>query len=417
MVGKTPLEELISRTREAVKPLGHSESTLWHYDYGWEQLRRFHVERGTDAFSVDLANEHVGEVRQRYESGAIKIWKFKLTRRCVAYLIQFYESGVIRWSQLPRWGRVGIKTPSYLDMAHQYEQHLWDRAYGQGTIEFYRLTADQLLSFLEDRHVCNLEQWTLGEISRFISHSSTHHQPTSMRTVLSALRSFLRFVCDSGSATSDLTRAVPQSSGRRTTLVPTITADEEKRLLAAIDRRSAVGKRDFAMILLALRLGLRSIDIVKLKLENIDWRTSTITIVQKKTGRRLVTPLLGDVGNALIDYLVNSRPTSSPPYVFLRNSAPYVHLSQSSSVYYAVASSMRIARIRQGEKENRGAHCLRHSLAARLLGAETPLPIISGILGHANKESTRIYLSSDIEHLRACALSLEGIEVGREVLS
>lgn len=125
-------------------------------------------------------------------------------------------------------------------------------------------------------------------------------------------------------------------------------------------------------------------------------------------------PLLADVGNAIIAYMLNGRPESQDPHLFLRSEAPYTQLSKDAGLYHVISHSMKVAGIRQGKGERRGPHCLRHSVAARLLAAETPLPIISSILGHANKDTTKIYLSTDLEHLRDCALGLDAIEVARE---
>jgi len=170
------------------------------------------------------------------------------------------------------------------------------------------------------------------------------------------------------------------------------------------------------MLLLALRTGLRSIDISNLQLINIHWKANTIEIVQEKTGTPLVLPLLTDVGNAIADYILNGRPYSQLPQIFLQTHAPYHKLSGRSSCYSVSRKTMKDAGIRQDNGDQRGFHCLRHSLAARLLSEETPLPIISSILGHRNKDSTKVYLSTDLAHLRACALSLQGIEVTKEEL-
>ena len=170
------------------------------------------------------------------------------------------------------------------------------------------------------------------------------------------------------------------------------------------------------MLLLALRTGLRSIDIISLKLGDIQWKRNTIEIVQAKTGTPLVLPLLTDVGNAIVDYILNGRPDSQQPYLFLHTQAPYRKLSEHSACYGISCKMMKAAGIRQDAKDRRGFHSLRHYVATRLLSEETPLPIISSILGHRNKDSTKVYLSSDLVHLRACALGLTGIEVAKEDL-
>lgn len=408
------VDDLISQTKAAVQSLGHSASTRWQYDYAWRKVKEYFATRGTSDFSTELAEQYVHDMRQQFECGAMKAWKFKLMRKAVALVTEYFETGDVRWTHLPKWEQQRVETPAYASILSQYRHHLDAADYGRGTRALYPQVAKQFLRYLEQTAIPNLDAVTLVNVSRFIPHAATFYQPTSMRTVLSALRHFLRFVVDAQFTTTDLTGAVPKSFGRKTTVVPTLTVAEERQLLAAVDRTTAIGRRDFAIVLLALRLGIRSVDIVNLQLVDIHWRTNTLNMIQHKTRRRLQTPLLADVGNAIIDYLLHGRPTSSSPYVFLRSEAPFTRLSGKAGVYHVVSTTMKRAGIRQEPGQRRGPHSLRHSLAARLLAAETPLPIIAGVLGHADKDSTRVYLSTDSEHLRACALGLEGIEMTGE---
>ena len=256
----------------------------------------------------------------------------------------------------------------------------------------------------------------VNDIHRFTLSISKRYQPTSLRTTFSALRSFCRFVESQKLTATCLSNAIPSSRGRKTTIIPTLTPTEEQKLLETVDRTTPLGKRNYAMLLLALRIGLRSVDIVNLKLMNIHWNSSTIEIIQEKTNTPLVLPLLTDIGNALADYILNGRPDSQNPYLFLRTQAPFINLSGRSVCYGISAKIMKDAGIRQGHADRKGFHCLRHTVAARLLSEETPLPVISSILGHQNKDSTKVYLSTDLERLRVCALNLNGIEVNREEL-
>ena len=282
-----------------------------------------------------------------------------------------------------------------------------------GTVQVYDLVARQFLEYVEDRKIRCLANVRGRDVSAFLPCIAKVYQPGSMRTVLSALRCFIRFAEDQRLVDAHLSQAIPSSSGKTIRVYPTITAEEEHRLLHSIDCTKALGKRNYAMVLLALRTGLRSMNITDLKLNDIDWRRNTIEIVQAKTDTPLVLPLLTDVGNAIADYILNGRPVSQEAYIFLRSQAPYRKLSH---CYGISCKIMKQADLRQGPQERKGFHGLRHSLAARLLSAETPLPIISSILGHRNKDSTKIYLSSDLLHLRACALDLHGIEVTQEEL-
>jgi site-specific recombinase XerD len=294
-----------------------------------------------------------------------------------------------------------------------YSQKLIQSGKGSGTCDCYEVVARQFLKYLQEELHIGTEELQLSDISGFIPYLAKLYQVTSMRTALSALRSFLTFLYQEGYSMVNLLPAVPSSCARKSAIVPTITVEEESCLLQAIDRSKNQGKRDYAMLLLAIRTGLRSIDIINLKLSDIDWYEKVLSIIQQKTGKPLTLPLMPDVGNALADYILNARPESSLPYVFLRSTLPYGKLS---GCYSISRSIMDKANVRQSEKQSRGFHVYRHSVAARMLANEVPLSVISNALGHVSMASSKTYLSTDKEHLKACSLSLEGIEVAKEEL-
>lgn len=146
----------------------------------------------------------------------------------------------MKWKHLPKWGKIGLKHPAYIYISNDYFQLLKKERYGKGTIDLYKTVCDQFLRYLEQENLRDLAELTLKDVSRFIPHASNFYQPTSMRTLLSAPRCFLKFAARTNLTASDLTCAVPSSFGRKTEIVPTITAEEEKKLLVAIDRTTAV---------------------------------------------------------------------------------------------------------------------------------------------------------------------------------
>jgi len=410
------LDDLIDKTRESIKFLKHSKSTQWQFDYGWRKICDYFAKHKSSQFSNRLANQYIMESHQMYEIGTLPEWKFKLIRKTTDMLMQYYENGNVKWTKVPSWGNPSFKVPLYIQISNNYINQLVIKEYGQGTIELRKSVSKKFLTYLEQEGFHDLYELRLTNVSQFIPYASKFYQTTSMGTVLSALRSFLTFAASIQLTSIDLTRAIPSGFGRKTTIIPMITIEEEEKLIAEIDRKTVTGKRGYAILLLALRLGLRAVDIVNLRLENIKWRTNTIEIIQQKTGRALTIPLLADTGNAIIDYVLHGRPDSQESYVFLRSQAPYFKLSGHSSIYHIVSLYMKRAGIRQSNGDRKGSHCCRHTAATRLLAAETPLPLISSLLGHANKNSTTVYLSTDLEHLRACALGLDGIEVVKEDL-
>ena len=409
------MDTLIADTREGVRPLGHRPSTVWQYEYAWRQFRAYATTGGGSVFSLALVADYLQELRQQYEAGTLKAWRFKLARKAVALLTQQWETGAVHWTHLPPWTQAELPL-HHAAILTPYTEHLTAAGYGQGTRSVYRVVAQQFLQYLDRARVPSLVAATLADVSHGVAAIAVAYQPTSMRTVLSALRHFLAWAAETGAVSRDLTSAVPRSSGRTMRVRSPLTAAEEDCFLRAFDRTTAVGRRDYAISLLALRLGLRSGDIVRLRWADFDWRRQTLTVVQQKTGQRLTTPLLADVGNALIDYRLHGRPPTESPVVFLRSEAPYRPLAGKAAVYHVVSAAMARARIHQAPGQPRGPHTLRHALAARLLAVETPLPLIAGVLGHANKETTTIFLSTDTEHLRACALGLENIPVTRKEL-
>jgi integrase len=410
------LSELIARTKESIRPLEHSQSTLYQYQLGWDALSSFFIEQDQKLFSKQLANQFILEAKRQLTTGVIKKWRYKLFRRAALMLIACYEEGNFTWKYYKDDLSNRLNQSGYRLLQQAFLKWLKKNGKADRTIQTYEIVARQFLEYLEHKELGNICEIRLSDVSLFIPYISKQYQPTSMRTVLSALRSFLRYIESEHLSELSLSNAVPSSFGRKTEIIPTITAEEERKLLGSVDCSTLLGKRNNAILLLALRTGLRSTDIANLKMGDIDWKRNTIELVQEKTNTPLVLPLLTDVGNAIADYILNGRPDSPLPYIFLRTLAPYRKLSGRVACYGISVKMMKEAGIRQGDRDRKGFHCLRHSLAARLLAEETPLPVISSILGHRDKDSTKVYLSTDLAHLRACALSLAGIEVTKEEL-
>ena len=406
------LAELIERTQDGIRSFEHSSSTVYQYQMSWKALSDYFVQHDQVQFSRQLAEQYILESKARLEAGVIKRWRYKLDRRAVRMLIACFEDGHVVWKYYE-------DPPAYLHQSAYHRLHTdylnYLRSEGKSlsTVQTYGIVARQFLEYLEQRDLQSIAEAGVNEISSFIPFVAKQYQPASMRTVLSALRCFLRYAEVMRLTPGRLSSVVPASRGKTTRIVPLLTPQEEQALLDATERRTASGKRNYAMLLLALRLGLRSSDIINLKRGDIHWNHETIEIVQEKTGTRLVLPLLAEVGNAIADYILNGRPASGLPYVFLRSQAPYQRMSGHANCYGISRKLMHQAGIRQAPGERKGFHCLRHTVAARLLAVGAPLSTISSILGHQNKNSTRPYLSTDQEHLRAAALGLAGIEIMR----
>jgi site-specific recombinase XerD len=274
-----------------------------------------------------------------------------------------------------------------------------------GTVETKRKKLRQFFVFLEGRNIA-LADLTSADISDFIV-TLVGLKRVSIKVHTSVLRCFFHHLKETGIIETDLSVAVPEPKIYAEESIPeTWTNEELQKLLSSIDRTGGVGKRDYAMILLATMLGMRAGDICGLKFENLDWNRKLITYTQQKTGKVNVLPILPAVGDAIIDYLKNGRIESSSKNVFVRHNNPYGEFQSSS----ALSGNLKRYMSRAGlvVKDRKGAHSLRHTLASCLLSDRTPLLVISGAMGHDNPITTLGYTKVDIPSLRQCSLSYSG---------
>ena len=186
--------------------------------------------------------------------------------------------------------------------------------------------------------------------------------------------------------------------------------DEEiEQMLNSIDRANPVGKRDYAIMAIAANLGLRTSDIVSLTIKNFNWNLGTISIIQQKTKEQLSLPITEQIGKAVIDYWMNGRPKTSADKLFVEHTLPYQGLNK-SMLYHLFNKYYERSGLNVPETRQHGLHSLRHSLASRLLEKDTPVNVISNILGHVNSNSAKAYLQVDIESLRRCSLEVPDYE-------
>jgi len=215
----------------------------------------------------------------------------------------------------------------------------------------------------------------------------------------------VRFAAGEGLIEGAVLEAVPAAKSSRQARIPSVWDPAEvTKILQAIDRGNPCGKRDYAIIVLVTRLGLRGIDVKRLEFADLDWPGNRLSVVQAKTGRRVQLPLLKDVGWALIDYVQHGRPVCDCPQVFVRHTAPIGAFSDQDHLHQILIKHARAAHVPLGEERRHGMHSLRHTLATRLLEDGTPVEQIADILGHQSVASTGVYLKSSLSLLAACAL-------------
>jgi site-specific recombinase XerD len=239
-------------------------------------------------------------------------------------------------------------------------------------------------------------------ISDYVKTLLPRHEK-SVAADLVALRSFLRWLYRDGLTDTDWSLSVPKAKRYNYPSIPSVWKREDVvSLLGSIDRANPIGKRDFAALSLAARLGMRAVDIRYLKLRDLDFVGKTISFAQHKTRNTISFPMVGEIGWALADWLKNGRPKScAHDYVFSLVQHPF---SQVGYLNNRIAGYARSAGISIEGQRHYGMHSLRHTLASMLLEQGVSLPLISDVLGHMDPKSTSIYLHCDIEGLRDCAI-------------
>ena len=287
-----------------------------------------------------------------------------------------------------------------------YEQYLREaRGLAAATILNY---VPFVRAFLEHRFGTGqviLAALRASDVVGFVQHQAPGMNRKRAKLMTTALRSFLHHVrhCDEGMP--DLVAAVPVVANWSMDSVPrAISADQVHRLLTSIDCTTVMGRRDYAILLLLARLGLRSGEVAFLELDDIDWRTATLN-VRTKGGMRNDFPLSHEVGEALAHYLRHGRPSSNSRRVFLRVKAPICGFRGPC----AIGSVIRHALERAGiDAPTRGAHQFRHGLSTEMMRQGASLSEIGDVLGHRHPDTTRIYAKVNLEALRPLALPWPG---------
>ena len=382
----------------------------WVRDAGYALYSRHRQVRLAACFSrwlgeegVDLSNVGSEHVSRYLRTHARQV---KIGRGDAAALRQFHDF-------LHRLGVIPAEriSPPPLSPVEQvvleFERYLLhDRALAQATAVHYAPFVRGFLAGLFGGGPVKLSRLRAGDVVRFVQREAPRMQLKRAKLLTTALRSFLHYLRYRGEIPHNLADAVPTVANWSMTSIPrAIPPDLVRRLLASINRHTAMGQRDYAILLLLARLGLRAGEVARIELEDIDWNAGSVS-VRRKGGQRGILPLPEDVGAAIAAYLRHGRPrNSSSRCVFLRSRAPL----RGFQGPVAIASLVQHNLTRAGIKApTHGAHQFRHGLATDMLRHGASLTEIGEVLGHSSPETTRIYTKVDLNALRPLALPWPG---------
>lgn len=252
-----------------------------------------------------------------------------------------------------------------------------------------------------------LKNITRENVIDFISNYKNYSRFT-VKDYLTYTKLFLKFLYSNSYLKEPIHLKVPNIKLPKQSKIPSVWEIKDiEKMLKSIDRTTAIGKRDYAILLLITKLGLRKIDVINLKFKDINWNNKTINIIQHKTANHICLPLVDDIALSLIDYIKYGRPKNDIENIFLTHLKNPTKFSSEHGNFYAIITKyMKKVNIPINREKKNGVHSLRHTLASELLKKSTPIETISSILGHVNSNSTSIYLKIDIEKLRECTLEV-----------
>ncbi len=389
------VEELMDGCVQYFEQQSYSPLRIDRYKLLWKsKLIPFMVQRSFSFYDSSVGEEYI---RTNIAGSILTPYKRDIIRS-IKVLSEFQEKGTISkkyYKPIKRElsGQIGLLMDKFL-------LYLESLRRSKITISDHRLYLSRFLFYLNSKQVSSIEEVTEECIMMFVST-----QTNNQICIVSTIRFFFRFLYEERIIHTDLSSALQHYKWIKKEKLPSVYSSKEVfQIESSIHRENATGKRNYAMILLATRLGLRASDIAHLSFDNLDWENSTIAFSQFKTGKKIELPLLIEVGEAIIDYLKYGRKKSESPRIFLYTRAPFTAMTN-SAVAGALGRIVDASGVNTSGRKH-GAHAMRHSLASRFLENEESIPIISEALGHQSTITTMSYLRIDVESLRKCSLKV-----------
>lgn len=399
--------ELIKATKNELVKTGYTILTLKGIQRVWINLEKYLNDKGIKYFSLDLGMTFLKERYQLAETPSLSSAN-QQRLRAIQLLADFqtHQRILVRKKQK----RFGFAQP-FEKVFVQFIDFRKDAGISSKTLESYNIYLERFSIYLFNHEINHVADIDAEHIHGFIQSSAAIYTTSTIYCTCSVLRVFFRYLFKKSVIIKDLSICVPSIRCSKKSKIPsTYSKKEIQKLLQSVDRGNPKGKRDYAILLLAIRLGIRASDICQLTFDNLKWETNTIEFKQNKTGDTIVLPLLNDVGEAVIDYIKYGRPSVETDKIFLRLFGPIGQM-KAPTLHSIVTQYMNKAGIFITKGKKHGPHALRHSLASALLHNNTPMPVISEILGHTDSKTTSTYLKIDTLNLRKYALEVPPIKV------
>lgn len=398
--------ELAWQVTQEMTAAGYSPVTIWRtYAESLIPVVRYHKKHGEDCLNQELMADYIRAIKARRSNGSFSRKHSSFLIDGANKMLRFSETGKISWA-------IPVNVTS-LELDDYYknvlEAYITEQGLHPNTRKDVLWVSRKFFSWLLENECPCLKNVDANHIQNFIIHCAGYMKSSSVYDVQLYMRKLCAYLFEEGLINNPFTALLSMKIQRDSKLYPPTPHDELVLILEQIDRTDARGKRNYAIIMLGAILGLRAVDIIRLKLPDIDWQAGEIKIVQAKTGSSLALPLTADVGGAVRDYILYARPKTTESYIFLRSNAPYLPISDASSVGDVYDNYCKKAGLPRKAFDGKGFHSLRRSLGKNMVTAGVAINAASQVLGQENPNSAEKYIALDSEHLKECALDFTGV--------
>ena len=400
MKKKVKLSELLLNYERALTDYGLSYGSRLHQLQCAARVINLHENQGAEYLDDSLVAAYTNEIAKRYDNGVMGKNAYHNRLRELTRFVSFAKTNTIilpyplkgsRSELLPGFARIADDFITTITHANTRNDARW--------------VAHKYFVWLAEQGFADLFGTGSEQIQKFLLVCSKTMMQNSMHNVKLYLKKLYEHLYRSGQSESDYKTLLSFPVNRETKIFPTLPKADIAKLLDSIDRKTKMGKRNYAIMMLGAVLGLRACDVVSLKLTDIDWRNGEVKILQAKTAKTVVLPLTTDVGEALQDYILNARPQIDVKQIFLRINAPHTPLISAVTVGEIFEACCK----KSGLPVNKRFHTLRRSLATSMITAGVSVYDVAQELGDSDIDSIKPYIALDSKHLKICALPFDGI--------
>jgi integrase len=388
---------LISQAMENLDAQGYCDRNKCFYRGIWRGFERFCIDEGHNYPQRSIVDEYLKNTGVSTDGHD---YKGRRKRNALWRLFDLNETGSYPLAYQKRNYHV---PQCFIETLNGFEEYLDSKNLSPRTVKSKNTNAVKFLSHVYNIGITSAENIKSAHVYSYLD-SLRCSTSVARSALLYFLRQFLGYLASTQQHDPSIVGMFPVILVNRNESLPSIYNSQElAKILRHVSGRGACARRNRAVALLAMQLGLRAGDIQHMRWEHIDWQNCRLSFIQQKTKKLIDLPLPEECFFAILDYLKNERPDSVDQHIFLRGRAPYTRLNCSST--FNLAINFIDAGITVDGKHH-GMHALRHSAAANMLLSNTPYPVISGILGHSNANTTKLYLRIDVERMRPLSLEV-----------